>query len=305
MKRLRVGYLPTLYHTAYVLKSGGWVEKQLGMEVEWRLYPTGPAMTKAFGESHIDVGYIGLPPAMIAIDRGASIVCVGGGHVEGTVMIAPERFKALGELGDTRRVLEQFKGRKIGTPSRGSIHDVIIRDLLDKVGLAGVTVENYEWAEFLPEALEKGEVDGAVGTPSLFVAASEQLSVKIVLPPDRLWPYNLSYGILVRRELEEHPQLIKGFLEAHKRACTLIREKPAEAAKLVTGEISGLSVDFVVKTYAVSPKYCALLSREYIDSTMKFVLVLRKLGYLQKTLEEKDIFEASYVEEIHPEAPHY
>ena len=305
MRELRIGYLPTMYHTSYVLKSGGWVEKYLDLEVGWRLYPTGPAMTEAFSKKDIDIGYIGLPPAMIAIDRGVPIICVGGGHVEGTVMIATKNYKSFKELGEVHRVLMQFTGKKIGTPSRGSIHDVIIRDLLEKLGLTAVTVENYEWAEFLPEALENGEIDAAVGTPSLLVAASRQIDVKMVLPPDRLWPNNPSYGILVRKELENESQVIVDFLTVHKKACTLIRENPTEAAKFVSEEIRGLSVDFVKETYAVSPKYCALLSREYIESTMVFVPVLKKLGYLKNILEEKYIFETGYVKKIHPEAPHY
>lgn len=305
MKELKIGYLPTMYHTSYVIKSGAWLEKQLKLKVDWKLYPTGPAMTKAFSEKSIDIGYIGLPPAMIAIDRSIPIICVAGGHVEGTVMLAAKHYKSLKELRDIRRVLEQFSGRKIGTPTRGSIHDVIIRNLLEKLNLTDIMVKNYEWAEFLPEALENGEIDAAVGTPSLFVAASQRLDVKLVLPPDRLWPNNPSYGILVRKELENEAQVIMEFLKMHKKACALIREKPTDAAELVSKEVKGVSVDFVGKIYAVSPKYCAMPSREYIESTMAFIPVLKKLGYLQKTLEEKDIFKLDYIKEVHPEPPHY
>ncbi|WXG42068.1 MAG: ABC transporter substrate-binding protein [Candidatus Freyarchaeum deiterrae] len=305
MKELRVGYLPTMYHTSYVLKSGGWLEEQLKRIVDWRLYPTGPAMTKAFGDRDIDIGYIGLPPAMIAIDRGVPIICVAGGHVEGTVMLATEDYKSLEELKEARKVLEQFQDKKIGTPTRGSIHDVIIRDLLEKLDLTGATVENYEWAELLPEALENGEIQAAVGTPALFVAASQRLDVKLVMPPNRLWPNNPSYGILVRKELEDEAQVIMEFLKMHKKACALIRENPKQAAKLVSKEMKGVSVDFVKKMYAVSPKYCAMLSREYMESTMAFVPVLKKLGYLKKALEEKDVFKPDYIKKVHPEAPHY
>lgn len=305
MKELRIGYLPTMYHTSYVLKSGGWLENQLKLKVDWKLYSTGPSMTKAFGEKDIDLGYIGLPPAMIAIDRGIPIICVAGGHVEGTVMLATKDYKSFKELGDVRMVLEQFSGKKIGTPTRGSIHDVIIRDLLEKLDLKDVKVENYEWAEFLPEALENSEIDAAVGTPVLLVVASQRLDVKLVLSPDRLWPKNPSYGILVRKESETEAQVIMEFLKMHKKACTLIRENPTEAAKLVSKEVKGVSVNFVETMYAVSPKYCAMLSRGYIESTMAFVPVLKKLGYLKKVLEEKDVFKPDYIKMIHPEPPHY
>lgn len=305
MRDLRVGYLPTLYHTSYILKSGRWLEKSSGLKVDWQLYPTGPAMTKAFSEQKIDIGYIGLPPAMIAIDKGTPIICVGGGHVEGTIMLAPKHYKTLEELGDVKKVLEQFSGKKIGTPSQGSIHDVIIRNLLEEQGVKGVTVKNYEWAEFLPEALENGEIDAAVGTPSLIVAASRQIDVHLVIPPNKLWPHNPSYGIVIRKELKENTHVILEFLKMHKKACTLIRENPGKAAKLVSKEIKGLNPEFVKATYTISPKYCAALSPQYITSTLAFVPILKKLGYIKKILGEKEVFETSYIEKVHPEPPHY
>ena len=51
----------------------------------------------------------------------------GEGHVDWATT-----FKTLKELGSVEKTLSQFKGRTIGTPTKGSIHDVIIRNLLEK-----------------------------------------------------------------------------------------------------------------------------------------------------------------------------
>jgi NitT/TauT family transport system substrate-binding protein len=91
----------------------------------------------------------------------------------------------------------------------------------------------------------------------------------------------------------------------HKKACTLIRENPGKAAKLVSKEIKGLNPEFVKATYTISPKYCAALSPQYITSTLAFVPILKKLGYIKKILGEKEVFETSYIEKVHPEPPHY
>ena len=61
-------------------------------DIKWSLFPTGPAMMKAFESKEIDLGYIGLPPVMIGISKGIKIKCVAGGHVEGTVMVGTEQF---------------------------------------------------------------------------------------------------------------------------------------------------------------------------------------------------------------------
>jgi NitT/TauT family transport system substrate-binding protein len=43
-----------------------WKEK-IGIKTNWRLFPTGPEMVKAFFRGELDLGYMGLPPAMIGI----------------------------------------------------------------------------------------------------------------------------------------------------------------------------------------------------------------------------------------------
>jgi NitT/TauT family transport system substrate-binding protein len=72
MKTVRIGYLSTIYHTAHILKRSAWLDG-LGVSSSWRLFGTGPAMVEAFAAGEIELGYIGLPPAMIGIDRGVPL----------------------------------------------------------------------------------------------------------------------------------------------------------------------------------------------------------------------------------------
>ncbi|MCZ7383676.1 MAG: hypothetical protein O8C63_02880, partial [Candidatus Methanoperedens sp.] len=57
--------------------------------------------------------------------------------------------------------------------------------------------------------------------------------------------------------------------------------------------------------YMVSPKYCASLSSEFVQSTMAFVPVLHRLKYISRLLSENDIFEFGFINKIHKEPPHY
>ena len=88
------------------------------------------------------------------------------------------------------------------------------------------------------------------------------------------------------------------FIELHENACELIRENTEEAASIVAKTIEIIDADFVNDMYKVSPKYSASISEEYIKSTMRFVDVLNELGYISKKLEEKDIFNLRFVEEL-------
>jgi len=151
-----------------------------------------------------------------------------------------------------------------------------------------------------------GEVEGGCGTPPLAVLAGRQLGAKIILPPSKTWPYNPSYGIIATEScINESLAVLGEFLKLHENACNLIREKPNEAAKLVHKIIDIIEVDFALEAFRVSPKYCASLPAEYIDSSMAFVPALKEMGYLAGSLKREDVFSTKAIEEIHAEDHHY
>jgi NitT/TauT family transport system substrate-binding protein len=304
VKQLNIGYLSTMYHTAHLIKATGWVEQEVGIPSHWQLYPTGPAMVEAFSAGTIDIGYIGLPPAMIGMERGVPITCIAGGHIEGTVMIGSNIFLSFNELKDIVKVLQQFTGHCLGTPTQGSIHDVIIRNLINEKEVP-VEIRNYSWADLIPEAIDRGEITGAVGTPPLAVISKMECATKIIIPPDNLWPNNPSYGIVVRKELFREKGILEDFCHLHEKASNLIREQPEEAASIVAREIEVVDSNFVTQAFAISPKYCSSLPQSYRDSTMRFVPVLSKLGYITKPLPEEAVFDLTIIEKTHPQPEHY
>lgn len=301
---LRIGHLSTMYHTAFLLR-GTDLLSQRRIAAEWTLFASGPDIISAMQRGDLDLGYIGLPPVIIGIDRGLSLACIAGGHVEGTVMIAGPAARTLQECGDMREFLSQFAGKAIGTPPKGSIHDVIVNELLREHGIADVAVKNYPWADFLSDALVQGEIAAAAGTPALAVTARRYGSAKLVIPPDRLWPFNPSYGIVVMRQMLKKQEVLMRFLSAHEAACEMIRHEPQKAAGIVAATTGMVDPGFVMETYRISPKYCAALPPEYVCSTMKFVRTLHELGYISRSIGEGEIFERSLIGSVHPSPHHY
>ena len=308
MKEIRIGHLSTSYHTCFILMALASIEDKIGVKTHWRLFPTGPEIVKAFQSNELDIGYIGLPPAMIGINKGLKIKCVAGGHVEGTVLTGRKEYQTLDEIGNIKQTLAQFRGKLIGTPTRGSIHDVIIRKLINEAGLRDeVTVKNFKWADFILDAIVDGEVDGGCGTPPLASLASSHADAKIIVPPSVMWPYNPSYGIVATEHvIENSDDILEIFLKHHEDACNLIREKPQEAAELVSKATQDvIEKDFAFDTYRISPKYCASLPKEYIVSTLAFIDTMTVLGYITKPLKMDDVFNTRTVKKIHPGKHHY
>ncbi|HXX81604.1 MAG TPA: ABC transporter substrate-binding protein [Thermodesulfovibrionales bacterium] len=305
--KLRIGHLSTFYHTAIILIAKDAVTKTLGMDVEWRLFGTGPAIVNAFEKKELDLAYLGLPPAAIGISKGVGIVCVAGGHMEGTVIAGTRDFAGFPEIEDLWTILNQFRGRKIGVPGKGSIHDVILSECLERYGLTKeITVVNFPWADEVIEAVVRGEVSAAVGTPALAVAVRRFAHGKILFPPSKLWSNNPSYGILVDRDfLERKKDTVKRFLVMHEDATSLIRNNPHHAAQVISDYVGFIDEEFVLETLKVSPKYCAQLTDRFIASTMEFVKVLKRLGYIEREIMSDEIFDTSLINAIHPEKDHY
>jgi NitT/TauT family transport system substrate-binding protein len=212
------------------------------------------------------------------------------------------------QVGETaQEALAQFRGRTIGTPRKGSIHDVILRKLVSDCGLMGeIVIKNFDWADFILDAMMDGEVDGGCGTPPLAALARRQMGARILLPPSQVWPYNPSYGIVAtERLIRESPSLVEDFLRHHEDACRLLRERPKEAAEIVHRAMLIIDEEFALEVFRISPRYCASLPDEYQDSSMKFVPVLRRLGYLSRDLGRDEVFYTEAIERVHPERHHY
>ncbi len=305
--KIRIGHLSTFYHTAILLMAKGNADARLGAEVEWKLMGTGPAIMQAFQRHEIDLAYIGLPPAIIGIAQGIDVICLAGGHMEGTVMAGKSQWLAHADGADLHAVLQQFRGRRIGVPGKGSIHDVILKDCLERYDLASdIEVVNYPWADLVTEAVVHDEVSAAFGTPALTIAIKRFAGGKILYPPSLLWPSNPSYGIVADRSfLRTEGNIVERFLLLHEEATTFIRQHPSAAARVIAGFVGIIDQEFVRETLLVSPKYCAQLTEDYIASTMKFVPVLKRGGYISSEVDRNRIFLRVIIDRIHPEKAHY
>jgi NitT/TauT family transport system substrate-binding protein len=307
---INIGHLSTTYHTNFILMGNQDLETELGKKISWKLFGTGPAMVNAFNNGDLDIGYMGFPPAIIGIDQGAPIKCIAGGHVEGTIMISTKNYQSMSQLNNNiGDVLAQFKGCTIGTPSRGSIHDVIINYYLEKYHLQDdIELKNYRQAELIGLDMRIGVVDGGVGTPALAVYAKTILKSHVVIPSKFLIPNNPSYGIFFSESLiHENPEIGRIFLKHHKNASHLLRKSKEVAANYICKSIDVLNnqEQFVKNVLAVSPKYCVALSKGYLDSTELFIDILHRLGYIGKKLKVEEFCDFQFVKELHPEEHHY
>ena len=63
--------------------------------------------------------------------------------------------------------------------------------------------------------------------------------------------------------------------------------------------------DFAREVFRISPKYCASLPDEYIDSALAFLPALLEMGYLARDLTKEEVFYTRAIEKVHKGKPHY
>lgn len=303
---VRIGHLSTFYHTSILLMAGGALDGPLG-GVSWRLFGTGPEIVGAFERSEIDLAYIGVPPAVIGIERGVRIKCIAGGHVEGTMVCGLPELRGYPEVAGMGEILSQLRGLRVGVPGAGSIHDVILQDSLRRHALKDdVTVVNYRWADEITEAVARRHVAAAFGTPSLGVAVRRYAGGKILFPPFMIWPSNPSYGIFSSEAfLRSERGSVETFLRHHEDATTFLRTDMAGAARVIADFVGIVDREFVFDVLGLSPKYCAQVTEGYVRATLDFVRALRQMGYTRRLVSREEIFDTSIIEGIHPPGDHY
>lgn len=301
--KLRIGHLSTLYHTSIVMLAMDYLLNGFAAPLEWKLFGTGPAIVEAFKNDEIDIAYIGLPPAIIGIDKGRKIKCIAGGHIEGTVIASRKNIPGFPDEDDLGAILVQLK--TIGVPGRGSIHDLLLRDAIRRYSV-DVKVIDLPWADQVLEYFVKGKVDAAVGTPALAQAIIHYADGKIVYPPHLLWPDNPSYGILVNeRLLSDNREIIKEFLHLHKTASALLRNESDAVSQEIAEFMGIVDKQFVLNALKISPRYCIALTDGYIQCTMQLMARMRELGYIGRSIHQDNIFDLSIIQEVHPEPDHY
>ncbi len=305
--QLRIGHLSTFYHTSILLMADPDTKARLGIDVQWKLFGTGPAIVEAFRTGEIDLAYIGLPPAIIGIASGVPIRCIAGGHMEGTVIVGNTTHRNFTDTHELGRIMEQFRGRKIGVPGTGSIHDVILTDTLDRFNLADtVKTIHFPWADEVMEAMLREEVACAFGTPALAAALAHYGEGKILYPPRLLWPENPSYGIVASLSfLKREAETTERFLRIHEEATETLRTDPRTAAGILSTYIGFIDESLVLETLKISPRYCAQLTEGYITCTLRFVDTLKRLGYIEHVLPKEEIFDTRLIEKIHGPGDHY
>lgn len=203
-----------------------WYENELGMKVKVIHFDSGKDVISALASNSIDIGEAGTSPAALAISNNLDIKVIFVGDVIG----AAETLVAKNDSGISS--VKDLAGKKVATPFASTAH----YSLLNALKLAGMTETDCQLLDLQPDdifaAWQRGDIDAAyVWYPVLgrlmetgkSITNSEELASKGIVTAD----------LVVARTpfIEEHPDVVKKFIEIQLKANDMILDEPQKAAK--------------------------------------------------------------------------
>ena len=239
---VRIGHFPNMSHAqALIGHATHKVEEKFGTDalVAWKVFNAGPSAVEALFANQLDIAVIGPSPAINAYvkSQGEAVRVVSGSASGGAALVVR------GDL-DIRSA-EDFHKRKIASPQLGNTQDVSLRSWIAGSGLklkeVGGDVQILPLSNADQQTLFlKKEIDAAWTTEPWVSLLVQKSGGRIFLDEAELWArgeYSTALILVRKKFLEEHPDLVKKFLEVHVELTEWIQKNPEEAKKIAAEEI--------------------------------------------------------------------
>ncbi len=244
-EKIRIGYFANINHAQAVIGLGrGDYQRALdGIEVKGQLFNAGPSVIEAMLAKQLDIAYVGPNPAIngYVTSEGCLLRVVAGAASGGAVFVV--RNDA-----DIETVAD-FANKRFSSPQLGNTQDVALRKYILDNGYR--LKEDGGEVEVLPAKtsdivtlMVKKEIDGAWVPEPWGARLVRETDSRIFLDERTLWPDEafVTAHVIVRTDyLQENPETVKKFLEAHIEQTRWINENPEQAIEVFNEELEKLT----------------------------------------------------------------
>lgn len=243
---VHLGYFPNLTHAAALVDvAQGTFQKALGSHVnlDVKTFSAGPTLIEALFASQIDIGYVGPNPAIngYAKSKGAALRVIAGASSGGVLFITRQGANITSPA--------DLANKKLADPQLGGTQDVALRYYLQQHGLkstdkgGNVQIVPTDPANILT-LFKAGTIDGAWVPEPWATRLIVEGKGKVFVDERSLWPGGkfVTTNVVVRKQfLDQHPDLVKKFLQAHISTIQFIANNPAQAKTIINNEIKRLT----------------------------------------------------------------
>ncbi len=284
---IRVGYLPTDHSAALLVAKYNKTFEKNGLNVKTTQISSGSNIVDAVASGDLDMGYVGITPAMQAISKGVPIKVVGAVNLVGSGIVV--------ETNSPIKSPADLKGKTIATPGVSSIQQILLLHELQKYNISSDDVNIISMNVYnIPSSLAAHKVDAYISYEPFVSMAPYRDIGTVLIYSDDIVKYHPCCVIIARADfIREHPQELDKFLKIHQISTEYVRTHPEETADIVDQE---LTTNSDVETLALQHIiFVSLLDQSFQDSVLDFMEIENNLGYLNKTLTADEIFDTQFL----------
>jgi NitT/TauT family transport system substrate-binding protein len=268
---LRLAYLQSdLHHLpAFVaLEKGFYREEGVTVEVSG-IFKAGPEMMSGFAAGSLDVGYVGLAPALVAVaNKTARIKVLSQVNKNGSALVVRKDapYRSISDLNET----------VIAIPGHATIQDFLIRKALIDAGVEsnGPTIITIKPPEMLA-VLTSAQIDAFIAWEPYPSLAITRDTGKIFRSSKDIWPDHPCCVLIVSTEfMKKNPAQVAALRKAHLKSIAYIENNPQDAITIgvtFTG-MEKRAVELALQNIDYDHSITTSQALEYID-------FLNKLGY--------------------------
>lgn len=268
---VHIGYLPSDHDAAlFVANASGMYEKE-GIKVELHEYNNGGDLMSAMASGDLDVGYVGITPAVSSITKGVPVKIISAAQTEGSGLVAHD---------SSVTSIKDLKGKKVATPGEASIQDVLLKYDLKKNGLQPTDVEAPGMkVASMNDALKTGSLD-AIMTFEPYVSISTKVNGQHLIEKSGDIIPNHPCCVVVASEkfLNDHSEQAKKILDIHKEATQQLIDNPNDQIQYFPSHII---VDEEAEKESLSNiKFVSGLDDDYKSNVEEFLNIEVDLGVI-------------------------
>ena len=270
---IEVAYLPTDHSAALLVAKHNKTYENNGLNVKTIQISTGSNIVDAVASGDVDIGYVGITPAMQGISKGVPIKVVGSVNMVGSgIVVQPN---------STITSPADLKGKKIATPGVSSIQQVLLLYELQKYNITQEDVNIISINVFnIPSALAAHKVDAYISyEPFVSMAPYRGIGQMLMYSNDIIEDHPCC--VIIAREdfIEQNPQELDTFLEIHKNSTEYVNTHPNETANILTQELTtNLEVEMMSLQHI---KFVYSVDKGYQDNVLNFMNIENQHGILE------------------------
>ena len=281
VETVNIGYLPTDHEAALFVANATKMYEEAGIDVKLYEYNNGGDMMSAMASGDLDVGYVGVTPAIYSMSKGVPIKIVAGVQNEGSGLLShSSSIKSITDL----------KGKTVATPGEASIQSVLLKYALKKNGLNISDVESPSMkVSSMNDALRTASID-AMLTYEPYVTISKKINNQTLVEnsSDILPDHPCCVVVMSEKFTSKNLDKAKKILDIHNKATEKVRENPEGAVQYLPPHIVPDSE--VEKESLTHIKWVSDLNDTYKENLYNFIKIEEDLGIINNPLPRDKIF---------------